>query len=239
MKKEVEFKSDGLTLKGTLYLPEGKKDFGGALLLHGSGSRRKNYLPVAEALSKKGIAALAFDFRGCGESEGDFEKSTVNDNVTDAQAALDFLLKQPGIKQTNVGVVGASRGGHVAAVLAAKNPDHIVSLILRAPVAYPKSLVDSDQEERKNTDWIKEKTSWSDSPALEAIEKFENFLLLVASEKDEIIPSVMIKEYEERSNAKFVEVQTILGATHNLGKPDSPERKEFIDIVTTWFTREG
>ncbi len=238
MKKEVEFKSDGLILRGTLFTPDGKEEFGGIVLMHGLGSNHENYLPICEALLEKGIASLAFDFRGCGKSEGDLEESSVNDEVTDGQAALEFLLSQKGIKSQSIGLVGASMGGHVAATLAGRNPN-IISLILRAPVAVPEELVNLPKKERTGRDWIKDKNQWTTSPALKAIENFKNFLLIVASENDETIPFEMLEEYKKRSGARFSEIQILKGAAHRLGTPDSPEREDLKKMVVTWFTRES
>ena len=179
---------------------------------------------------------MAFDFRGCGESEGVFEDSTVHNNITDAQAALDFLLKQKGIKKMSIGLVGVSRGGHVAVVIAGKNPN-IISLILRAPVAYPTDLVDLPKGQRQGDNWLKDKSRWIDSPAFEAVANFKNFLLILESEKDEIIPLEMLEEYKKRSGAMFSEIQTIKGAGHNLGEPESPYREEFKKMVVAWFIR--
>lgn len=238
MQKEVKFFSDGLVLRGTLFIPE-KENFGGVIFYHGSGSRRNNYLPIGEELAELGVASLAFDFRGCGKSDGVFESSTITDSVTDGQAALDFLLLQKGLKKDSIGLVGVSRGGHVASVIAGNNPKNIVSVILRAPVAYPKDLVDLPKGKRVGDNWLKDKSRWATSPALTGIEKFKHFLLIVVSEKDEIIPKEMIDEYKVHSGAQFTDVQIIKGATHNIGKPDSIYRQEFKDLVVTWFTRKG
>src|ERR1035437_9424799 len=95
MKKQaVEFKVGKETIRGSLFIPEGRGPFPAVVFYHGRGSNRKNYLPMAESLAQKGIMALAFDFRGCGESDGKFRNQTHKMGIEDGKAALEFLLTQ-------------------------------------------------------------------------------------------------------------------------------------------------
>ena len=70
------------------------------LICHGFGGdklgKNKLYLKLAQELSKAGIATLRIDFRGCGDSEGDFNEITLEGLISDALTAIDFLKKDPG-----------------------------------------------------------------------------------------------------------------------------------------------
>ena len=76
MEEPVGFVSDGFKLVGILHLPElrepGKRR-AAFLVLHGFGSNKDggSGTAVAKMLAGLGYAALRFDFRGCGESEGE------------------------------------------------------------------------------------------------------------------------------------------------------------------------
>lgn len=67
----VSFESGGDTLVGTLFLPEGATPTE-AVVVTGAWMTVKEQMAgrYAQELAKRGIAALAFDFRGWGQSEG-------------------------------------------------------------------------------------------------------------------------------------------------------------------------
>lgn len=98
--------------------------------------RFRLYVILAEALAKKGIAVLRFDFRGCGDSEGNFIETTFFGEVSDALKALEFLKNDPDIDSERIGIFGRSLGGAVA-LLAAKSFKNIKSIALFAPMFTP------------------------------------------------------------------------------------------------------
>ena len=141
----VTFENAGATIVGTLALPEaGSGPYPVALLLHGFTNER-NELPVgatgetmygrlARELGAQGIASLRIDFRGSGESDGAWADTTFTGQLGDAQAAVDYLSALPAVDVTQLGVVGFSQGGLIAAELAAQD-DRVRSLVLWSPVA--------------------------------------------------------------------------------------------------------
>ncbi|MEM6251801.1 MAG: alpha/beta hydrolase [Cyanobacteria bacterium P01_D01_bin.156] len=113
----VTFESQGKTLVGDLYLPdnyvEGQELPG--IVVTGSWTSVKEQMSglYAEALADKGFAALAFDFRNFGESEGNIralESPTMK--IEDIQAAAEFLPTLPEVADDSVGglAVCASAG---------------------------------------------------------------------------------------------------------------------------------
>src|SRR2546422_10015083 len=75
MEERVSFASEGLKLAGVLHFPESRgpqEQCAAFLVLHGFGSNKDGGggTTVAKMLAGLGYAALRFDFRGCGESEG-------------------------------------------------------------------------------------------------------------------------------------------------------------------------
>ncbi len=69
---------------------------------------------IAQALAKRGIAVLRFDFTGLGMSQGDFSDSNFSSNVEDLVSAVRFMAAE---YQAPALLIGHSLGG--AAVLAA------------------------------------------------------------------------------------------------------------------------
>lgn len=140
--EDVTFKNpvaDGVTLAGTLTLPEGTGPFPAAVLITGSGPQdrdqtllgHKAFAVLADHLTRNGVAVLRYDDRGVGRSTGEFAAATSADFATDARAAVRFLLTRREIDREGVGFIGHSEGGMVAQI-AAVNDDHLDFLIMLA-----------------------------------------------------------------------------------------------------------
>jgi fermentation-respiration switch protein FrsA (DUF1100 family) len=106
--KAVTFESEGQTLVGDLYLPddyvEGQELPG--VVVTGSWTSVKEQMSglYAGALADRGYAALAFDFRNFGDSEGDIralESPTMK--IEDIQAAAEFLPTLPEVADDQIG----------------------------------------------------------------------------------------------------------------------------------------
>lgn len=72
---------------------------------------------ICRFLAENGIATLRFDFRGLGDSEGDFSQTTFTDNVEDILSAYDFMQREYKIPEI---LIGHSLGGTTALVAASK-----------------------------------------------------------------------------------------------------------------------
>lgn len=134
----VQFEHDGITLRGVLFLPDGPGPHPAVVLLHGAGrGDRLNATPrfFAQRLARCGLAALVYDKRGTGTSDGDWEAAHFEDFVADAAAALAFLRMHPAVGAQPVGVMGFSQGGRLAAVVAARDPEVAFVVSVSAPFA--------------------------------------------------------------------------------------------------------
>jgi pimeloyl-ACP methyl ester carboxylesterase len=144
--EEVKFAgaAPGVMLAGTLTRPKGQGPFPAVVLLSGSGAQdrdetlmgHKPFLVLADYLTNKGMAVLRFDDRGYAHSTGDFAKATHEDFAADAEAAFNFLRKQPRIDSAHVGLCGHSEGGLRAAIVAARNHD-VAFVVMLAGVGVP------------------------------------------------------------------------------------------------------
>lgn len=118
-------------LAGILYKPE-KEKVPCVVICHGLGSSKDNKAPIMEAFAQAGIASLAFDFNGHGESEGAFEELTLSKAVGDAKAALDFASSLDVVDRNKIGLGGHSFGGSVSLVAAGEDK-RIRALAVSAP----------------------------------------------------------------------------------------------------------
>ena len=132
--QDVTFSNGEVTLAGTLTLPSTEGPHPAVILISGSGPQNRDeeipgipgYRPftiIADHLAKSGIAVLRYDDRGVGQSTGDHTMATSADFATDTEAALRYLLNREEIDKTQIGLLGHSEGGMIAAMVTARNPN--------------------------------------------------------------------------------------------------------------------
>jgi exosortase A-associated hydrolase 2 len=85
----------------------------------------------ARTLAAKGFATLRFDYRGNGDSSGEFRDCSLETILADVHCAVDAARTLT--QATEVALVGLRFGGLVAAVAAEVRPD-VTRLVLWAPV---------------------------------------------------------------------------------------------------------
>jgi len=113
-----------------LWLPPGEGPWPAVIVLHGAGSRKENHADYARAAVAYGLAALTFDNRGHGETEG-----PLGDGVADDIGFLAaWLASRPEIDGARIGVRGSSMGG-LMAVHAAAGSNHIAAAVAICPAA--------------------------------------------------------------------------------------------------------
>jgi uncharacterized protein len=143
--KEVTVPSDaGIRLAGTIIIPDGPGPFPAVVFVTGSGPQDRDeallghrpFLVIADYLARHGIASLRYDDRGFAKSTGTFETATSADFAVDAEAALHFLQRVPGIARDRVGIVGHSEGGLIGPMVAARTRD-VAFLVLMAGPGMP------------------------------------------------------------------------------------------------------
>lgn len=121
METFAQFSVGSQRLYGMLHTPDGDAPAPGwpaVVLLHGfTGNRvegHRNFVLFSRLLAARGVASLRFDFRGSGESQGDFSETTLAGQVQDVQAAFEYLRRQPGLDPERAMLLGFSLGGLVA-----------------------------------------------------------------------------------------------------------------------------
>lgn len=114
--EEVNFMNGDINLRGTLVLPTGiVGTYPAVIFAHGSGSATRWWgMYWAAELSQIGIATLLYDKRGCGESEGDWKLSSLDDLALDIVSGVTFLEQHPTINKKRIGIYGVSQGGWIA-----------------------------------------------------------------------------------------------------------------------------
>lgn len=109
--KKITLKSLGAQLVGQLFLPDSSQPSPAVILVHGAIDYKEHFYELAESMANAGIAALALDMHGHGESEGERYHVRMAQWVPDIAAALDYLESQPEVNSRRLGAFGFSSGG--------------------------------------------------------------------------------------------------------------------------------
>ena len=140
MIKYVNTTINGLTLRGTAHVPEGViGPVPTVLLFQGFGAVRDEYfcsfVQISRQLAKRGIAAIAFDFSGHGESDGDFIDFTFSNEVYEGTQLVAFVKTLDFVDETRVALLGMSLGSVAASMVAGLVGDAVMGLCLWSPAA--------------------------------------------------------------------------------------------------------
>ena len=141
---EIAFqnRAQDLALAGLLFVPEGAGPFPAAVVIHGSGTSRRDklgwYLTSTKYLQDSGIVVLLPDKRGSEKSEGDWRTAGFEDLATDTRAAIEYLRTQRSVPLSGIGVIGMSQGGWIAPIVASQDSDLAFLVSMVGPMVTPR-----------------------------------------------------------------------------------------------------
>lgn len=233
---DISIKRDGLTLRGDLMKPD-KEKCPVAIIFHGimsnRGNKNKNmFSRIADALIKKGIAVVKFDFDGHGESDGNFSDMNVYSEILDASKIMDYVRKLDFV--TDIYIVGHSQGALVGGMIAGYYREYVTKLVMLAPAATIKddalngSCFGISYDKRNIPEYIEmintEKEHFrlgnmyfriaKTLPIYETTSMFEGKTLIIHGTKDEAVGVIGSKRYAECM--ENVKLDIIEGESHGL-----------------------
>jgi len=219
-------------------------------MCHGWGANKLGtwqglFIKTARELCKNGFAVLRFDFRGSGDSEGEFEKQTIETMLED----LDCILNNLNFIDTEkIGLIGHSLGGKVAILKAAKDKRIKCLAVWSTPALHQDVLSKAFVDEVKDKKYlwfkdigygigIKQVESCLKYNALKALRKIKIPILIVNGSEDESVPPSHAKKLYKNAN-KPKKLVILKGANHAF--LDNKEIiKETKDWFNKWFTHYG
>ncbi|MFC4541367.1 alpha/beta hydrolase [Halosolutus amylolyticus] len=130
----ISFSSSGTTCRGALYAPTGVDEPPIVVLAHGFGGERTWRLPAfARRFAERDVAALVFDYRTFGDSDGT-PRNLISPrrHLEDWRAAVAHVRSRPDVDGNRIALWGTSfSGGHVVAT-AVRDPD-ISAIVAQVP----------------------------------------------------------------------------------------------------------
>lgn len=246
-------------LFGMFHAAGTKEKAPGVVILHGFGGgkcgRHRVYVALSEMLAAEGINVLRFDFRGCGDSLGDFRDISISGEVEDASIALDWLKQRPEVDSERLGLVGSSFGG-VIATLTATQRSEVKALVVWCPPFQPtdywRSLWDqyaghldrapslADCEIRFQGDsasalFFKQ---FFDLKMEKEIQKIANVPMLhLQGSLDESVTPLHAAYYEESRKSAQAESRFVALKNSNHDFSDAVDRQQLLDETVNWFKR--
>lgn len=130
----IRVESSGLRISAVFHRPI-PGTFPVVICCHGLLSHKdsEKYRAIAEALVEQDIGVVRFDFRGCGESEGELSKSHVSARLEDLRNVMRSVRKIDGFNG-KTGLVGSSLGGFLSILAACESVSEIPLVLWSTPV---------------------------------------------------------------------------------------------------------
>jgi pimeloyl-ACP methyl ester carboxylesterase len=153
------------------------------VILHGAGSCKESHHDFARAAVALGLAAVAFDQRGHGESGGRLDGRAIDD-----VAAMTGLLRRAiGDERAPIALRGSSMGGYLAiAAAAAARADVVVAICPASAGGLKRGLEQSRFEFEADVEALSELLDAN--PLGAAVHALQAPLLLLHAEGDERVP---------------------------------------------------
>ena len=241
--RELCIGTPGNCLMGRVFVPETDEPAPLAIFCHGFGANMYHLEAYARKVATMGVAGCVFDFRGGGvviESDGEMTDMSVMTEADDLEEVMDELSSWPEIDGSRIGLAGASQGGAVIAVAAARNTQRVKRLLHFYPGLHLAQVYHERFGSKENVpetfDHFPE-IAVSSRYALdmwdydfdEAMRSFPGPVLLIQGTEDTLVPpSVSEHAQQTYPDARLVMVE---GAGHSfVGR-----RKEIMPLVEEFF----
>ena len=222
-------------IAGTLIVPDTRMP--GVLFLHGWGGNQAQYAQRAREIAALGCACLTVDMRGHAATASVRDSVTREDNLRDAFAAYDALANEGAVDDGQIAVIGSSYGGYLATILTTLRP--VKWLTLRAPAIYKDSDWNAPKLALKRAHGLdayrRMPLGADDNRALSAAAAYTGDVLIVESEKDDVIPHEVVQNYRHAfARAHSLTYRVIAGADHGLTHPSC--RQAYTTLLVNWIT---
>ena len=227
----IYFDADGYRLSGTLHLPD-RPNPPVIIGCHGLLANRHSpkQISLASACNQKGLAYFRFDHRGCGDSQGEFNKvTTLAARRQDLYHAVQTMQHQSQVGAITA-LFGSSFGGTVVLAHAAKHPSPAL-ITYAAPI---NSTAIHHDNIRDNNGHSPSAALLTDALTFDITSdlKAAKNILVAHSRNDETVP--VEHAYQIYETAKDPKKKLIFeGGDHRMSNPT--HQKHFEKIFVEWI----
>lgn len=225
----VSFVADGLILSGILHLPEARP-LAGVVGCHGlmADKNSPKQIELARCCTAAGLAYFRFDHRGCGESEGVFEKQTTLENRSDDLIAAVRATREAIGTRTPIGLFGSSLGGTVC-LAAGHHVTPFAMVTLAAPIENKSIRIPPSSPESLKNELIGSQLTFDITARIRTI----HHLLVIHGSGDETVPVENARNLYRL--AKHPKEQIIFkNGDHRIS--DRTHQERFLEASVQWFT---
>jgi dipeptidyl aminopeptidase/acylaminoacyl peptidase len=216
-----DFSVDGKNVEAISFEPRGGGKFPGLLLIPGHATTARDWIPNGLTYAQNGYAGLAVSQPGYGRSEGPGDYVGPR-TLTVLIAGYRRFQREPFVDPNRMGIVGYSRGGMAASLLAVQLND-LKAVVLGAGVydfnkAYDETGLDGIRENMKAETGMTPEAIKQRSSVLQ-MEKLKCPVLILHGEKDINVPVSQAYLLRDRLTAlkKEFEIQIFPDREHGIG----------------------
>jgi len=235
----------GYILVGTLTIPKDVNHLlPGVVLITGSSPQNRDYSPayyteyrlfrqIADALSRRGIAVLRMDDRGCGCSGGGpLESATTADRADDIRAGISYLKDREEINGSRIGLIGHSEGAIIAPIIAVTDSS-IIAVVLMAGTATKGDVIFVFQDGTGWRGYVESLPEWHqffiEYDPLPTAEMVRCPVLILHGDQDKHVPvehANILAEAMRRGGNQDVTVLIFPGYKHNFINIEEANKKD-------------
>jgi len=218
---KYDYKFDGKNLEAITFKPEGDGPFPGLLLIPGHATTARDWIPNGLTFARNGFAGVAVSQPGYGNSEGpaDFVGPKTIKALSEGYRKFQ---REPFVDAKRMGVVGYSRGGMAASLLAVQLDD-VKAVVLGAGVydfkkAYDEVKIEGIRQNMERETGMTAEAIKQRSSVLQ-MEKLKCPVLILHGEKDINVPVSQALLLRDRLTAlkKDFEIQLFPDKDHSIG----------------------
>ncbi|ADL12851.1 alpha/beta hydrolase [Acetohalobium arabaticum] len=253
MEKPILFGESKSEMLGILHTPECKTDYPkpAVIFCHGFQGNKigphRIFVKMARKLAANGITVFRFDYRGSGDSSGDFIDTTISGQIEDTLTAIDYVRQLDRVNESQLGLLGLSLGGAVAALATART-DKIKALVLWSAVADIQKVFLAQRPENYDEEKVNKQgyidldgyrlgsrfiAEIGEIDPLAEVEGDNNSVFLVHGSEDEVVPIENTDKYYNTFSSEVCKKHIVVGSDHTYSKHEW--ESEVLDKTEEWL----